>query len=161
MDSKHSSLFILGGSMQRSRHLLISSLCLLVACAPKADSAKGAASDSTPSVAPAGAPAVPMKAEPMMAAVHAHIDSLAAQPQMLHGEMSAHTAMVMGLVDAMKSDLATVGYNDPGYQALADSVVQDLSVIPNLSGAAAMKAEQSHLDRVRRLMAAYEGAVRK
>ncbi|MEP6574684.1 MAG: hypothetical protein ABJD11_18430 [Gemmatimonadota bacterium] len=139
-------------------------LCLLAACAPKGGDK--VAADSTPSMSAVpdstpAPPSAPMKAEPMMASMHAHLDSLTAKPTALHGEMAAHTTMVMGLVDAMKSDLATVGYNDAGYQALADSVVQDLTALPKLAGAAARKAEQAHLERVQRLMGAYETAVAK
>ncbi len=118
-------------------------LLLLAACGPKTDR---------------GAPGATLQGAPMMAPMTAHMDSLSARPAMLHDDMAAHTAMTEHFVSATRADVATLGA--PGsaeYDALADSVLSDLKTLATAQGAAWDMVAKAHLDRVHRLMSAYDG----
>lgn len=104
-----------------------------------------------------------MMGAPMLPRVQAHLDSLSsATPAMHDAAMTAHSAVMDGLLSAMQTDLMHLGlHRDSTYETLADSTVRDLARI-----AAAAAAEQDallheHLARVRRLMAFYEAMIPK
>lgn len=116
---------------------------LLAACAPKTDR---------------GAPGATLQGAPMMPAMTAHMDSLSARPAMLHDRMAAHTAMTEHFVAATRADAASLGApGSASYDALADSVLTDLKTLATAQGAAWDMVAKAHLDRVHRLMAAYDG----
>jgi hypothetical protein len=137
-------------------------LALVAACsAPKTD-APAASVDSTPpptaSEAATSQAGMAMTARAMLPKMQAHYDSAAASPAML--KASGDMAMTRSMVNAMNADLKTAGMNpDAAYMTLADSVLGDLDRLPSLSGAGYDAAAKAHLDRVHRLMTAYERMV--
>jgi hypothetical protein len=129
----------------------------LTACGQKADHA-AAADSATGAAAPAASTAAPtLQGRPMVAPMTAHVDSLSAKPAMLHADMAAHTAMTEHFVAATKADAAALAApGSAAYDALADSVLADLKTLATAKGAAWDALATAHLDRVHRLMAAYD-----
>ena len=104
-----------------------------------------------------------MKAEPMLPAVRAHLDSLAsAAPAMHDAAMAGHDSVMRGVLSAMRSDLMHMGmHSDSAYEALADSVVKDQAEIAGAPSARQPELLRQHLDRVRRLLSVYDVMVAK
>jgi hypothetical protein len=132
----------------------------LAACGPKPDHAGAAA--TADSAAGGGAPAAStpapaLQGRPMVAPMTAHVDSLSAKPAMLHADMAAHTAMTEHFIAATRADAAALAApGSAGYDALADSVLADLRTLATAKGAGWDSLATAHLDRVHRLMAAYD-----
>jgi hypothetical protein len=58
---------------------------------------------------------------------------------------------------AMHADMERMGmHSDPAYEALADSTVRDLGLMERASGTEYERLAGTHVEHVRRLMAAYE-----
>ena len=94
---------------------------------------------------------------PMLPAVRAHLDSVAADPAMLHAAMPEHQAEMRRLVNAMHADMARLGMqSDPAYEALADSIVNASDRLATARGAELERLTAQHIDQVRRLAKVYE-----
>jgi hypothetical protein len=136
---------------------LLAVVLTLGACkgAPEHGSAPDSAAMS-PS-APAAHPKPDLSAMPMLPALRAHLDSVAAHPAMLHGSMSGHQAEVKTVVDAMHADMMAAGMqSDAAYEALADSVVKGSAALGTATGPGFDRQVAKHVDQVRRLAAVYE-----
>ena len=130
----------------------------IVACSGKAG-VPGARNDSPVADSTAASPRAGMelKAMPMLPGFRAHLDSLAHTPAMMRGAMSEHRAEVKHLVDAMHSDMMGLGMpSDPGYEALADSVVKGSLELGSAGGADLNRLVTRHVEQLRRLTAVYE-----
>ena len=131
---------------------------VIVACSDKAG-ARGARNDSPAADSTAASPRADgeLKAMPMLPGFRAHLDSLAHTPAMMRGAMSQHRAEVKHLVDAMHSDMMGLGMpSDPGYEALADSVVKGSLELGSAGGANLNRLVARHVDQLRRLTDVYE-----
>jgi hypothetical protein len=144
-----------------SRALAI--VLFLAACGPRPDRPGGADAAGAADSAPGGAAPAPraatldLQGRPMVAPMTAHVDSLSAKPAMLHADMAAHTAMTEHFVAATKADAAALAApGSAAYDALADSVLADLRTLATAKGAGWDSLATAHLDRVHRLMAAYD-----
>jgi sensor domain CHASE-containing protein len=96
-----------------------------------------------------------MRADSLMPAMHAHLDSLAMVPaDRLPGLISAHEIMTSQLLDAMGGDMTAMGMKgDSAWTALRDSVQHDLADLPALRGAQLEGRVRAHIDRLKRLLA--------
>lgn len=145
------------------RRLAFTVLALLAAC----DSPRERAGDEPAVGMPMSADSMQMNAMEMLPAYREHLDSLedmaAAADSMPRGMMmDVHARETREFVDAASGDLMRLGmHSDAAYEALADSVVEDLSRIQAASGNEAERLLRAHLERVRRLMSAYEGKTRE
>jgi hypothetical protein len=87
-----------------------------------------------------------------------HMDSMARlSPQQMQAMMARHQEMMSQMMDGMGADMR--GMNMPGspeWNALTDSVKQDLAELPNLKGQPLSTRMRAHADRVRRLIASHE-----
>jgi hypothetical protein len=107
-------------------------------------------------------PAAGMKLEamPMLPALRAHTDSLAARPGMMRNDMPQHQAEVKHVVAAIHADMARLGMpSDPAYDALADSVVNGSAALGTAGGPEFERLVARHVDQLRRLAAVYETKV--
>jgi hypothetical protein len=131
---------------------------VILACSNKAG-APAARNDSPAADSTAAPPRAGMelKAMPMLPGFRAHLDSLAHTPAMMRGAMSEHRAEVKHLVDAMHSDMMGLGMpSDPGYEALADSVVKGSVALGTAGGADLSRLVARHVEQLRRLTSVYE-----
>lgn len=134
------------------RALQAAVLAALAACGTDRPADRGA--DSVPS-AEANAP--PLQAMPMLPALRAGIDSIAARPAMLRDGMGTHKAKVMSVMSAMQADLTARGmHSDAAYESLSDSVVSALNALPNVRAADLPGHTERYLDQLRRLASVYE-----
>jgi hypothetical protein len=143
--------------------ILLTGGALLVAVlfigACKGAPAHGSAPDSAAmsQSAPAAHPKPELTAMPMLPALRAHLDSVAAHPAMLRSSMSGHQAEVKAAVDAMHADMMAAGMqSDAAYEALADSVVKGSAALGTARGSDFDREVAQHVDQVRRLAAVYE-----
>ena len=109
-----------------------------------------------------GMPMVGMRGLGMMTTMRSHLDSMAAMsPAQMQGMMAAHQALTSQMMDAMGADMRSRHMTPrAGWSALSDSVRQDLTQLPALSGAALQTRMRAHLDRMRRLMGQHESMMR-
>jgi hypothetical protein len=133
-------------------------LLLLLACSGGAGERPGSGSDSARAAATKDAAApTELQAMPMLPEVRAHLDSVAADPAMLHAAMPEHQAEMRRLVTAMHADMARMGmHSDPAYEALADSVVNASDRLATAGGEELERLTAQHIDQVRRLANVYE-----
>jgi hypothetical protein len=100
---------------------------------------------------------MPMRAQ-MMSGMRAHMDSMAGMsPQQMQAMMARHQEMMSQMMDGMGANMR--GMNMPGspeWNALTDSVKQDLAALPGLNGQRLSTRMRAHADRVRRLIDAHE-----
>lgn len=134
-------------------------LVALMACGKTQEVAKTPVSDSVGMMAGAPMAMQGMQLIPMMGA---HLDSLGRMaPAQMLAAMASHQALATQMMDAMGADMR--GRNmtaDAGWTALSDSVHQDLSALPGLSGAALQARMQDHIGRMRRMMTMHQGMMR-
>jgi hypothetical protein len=101
---------------------------------------------------------MPMQGMQMMSDMQAHMDSMARlSPQEMQARMAGHQEMMSRMMDGMGADMR--GMNMPGspeWNALTDSVKQDLAELPGLSGQPLSTKMRAHADRVRRLITSHE-----
>jgi len=109
-----------------------------------------------------GMPMVGMRGLGMMTTMRSHMDSIAAMsPAEMQGTMAAHRALSSRMTAAMGADMRSRHVTPgAGWNALSDSVQQDLAELPALSGAALQTRMRAHLDRMRRLMGQHESMMR-
>lgn len=98
-----------------------------------------------------------MRSDSMMPMMRAHLDSMAALP----ANLAAHDAMMSQMLDAMGSDMRTMGMQpDSAWSALVDSVKRDLAELPSLSGQILETRMRAHIGRMRRLMDMHNAMMR-
>ena len=134
-------------------------LLVLALCACKGAPDRGAAPDSAAMISsrPAAQAKPALTAMPMLPKIRAQLDSIGADPSMMHRSMAGHEAEVRELVDAMHADMAAAGMqSDAAYEALADSVVKGSSALSTASGREFDRLVMQHVDQLRRLTATYE-----
>jgi len=134
-------------------------LLLLLACGGGAAERARSGNDSVPPDAAGNRSTgkVELQAMPMLPEVRAHLDSVIADPAMLHNAMPEHQAEMRRLVNAVHADMARLGmHSDPAYEALADSIVNASDRLATASGAELERLTAQHIDQVRRLADVYE-----
>jgi hypothetical protein len=99
-----------------------------------------------------------MQGMQMMAGMPAHMDSMMRMsPQQMQAMMAAHQEMMSRMMDGMGADMRGMKMSgSPEWNALTDSVKQDLAELPNLEGQALSARMRAHGERVRRLMEMHE-----
>ena len=142
--------------MRTSHRLLILLVVTLSACVQKKEAAQAPAADSARGM---GGMGMAMQGMQMMPPMRAHLDSLGAmQPAQMVAAMAAHQDMASRMMDAMGADMSRMNVKpDSGWTVLSDSVRQDLTELPGLSGAALGARMQAHIGRMRQMMTMHEG----
>ena len=95
-----------------------------------------------------------MQGMPMMAGMRAHMDSMMRMsPQQVQGMMAMHEQMMSRMMDGMGADMRDMKMAaNPKWNALGDSVKQDLAELPSLNGQKLQARMRAHGKRVQRLM---------
>ncbi|MGH7510010.1 MAG: hypothetical protein ACREA0_02985 [bacterium] len=106
---------------------------------------------------------MPMQGMRMMTNMRAHMDSMMRRsPQQMQSMMATHQGMMSQMMDRMGGDMRGMKMSgSPEWNALTDSVKQDLAELPNLKGQTLSARMRGHADRVLRLMAMHEKMMRK
>jgi len=91
---------------------------------------------------------------PMMSGMRAHMDSMMRMsPQQMSRLMAMHEQMMSQIMDRMGADMRNMKMaTNPKWNALGDSVKQDLAELPSLNGQKLQARMRAHGERVRRLM---------
>ena len=133
-------------------------LLLLLACGGAGERARSGSHSAPPAAATnESAGNTELQAMPMLPGVRAHLDSVAADPAMLHATMPEHQAEMRRPVNAVHADMARLGmHSDPAYEALADSIVNASDRLATARGAELERLTAQHIDQVRRLADVYE-----
>jgi hypothetical protein len=99
-----------------------------------------------------------MQGMQIMAGMRARMDSMMQRsPQQMQAMMGMHQEMVSRMMDGMGADMRGMKMSGPPeWNALTDSVKQDLAELPTLEGQALSARMRAHGERVRRLMAMHE-----
>jgi hypothetical protein len=99
-----------------------------------------------------------MQGMQMMAGMRAHMDSMMQRsPQQMQAMMGMHQEMMSQMMDGMGADMRGMKMSgSPEWNALTDSVKQDLAKLTTLEGQALSARMRAHGQRVRRLMAMHE-----
>jgi hypothetical protein len=94
----------------------------------------------------------------MMNNMRAHMDSMMRMsPQQMQSMMGGHEQMMSRMMDGMGADMRGMNMaGTPAWNALTDSVKQDLADLPNLKGQQLSTRMRGHADRVKRLIAMHE-----
>ncbi|MEP7226089.1 MAG: hypothetical protein ABI785_01915 [Gemmatimonadales bacterium] len=95
-----------------------------------------------------------MQGMQMMSNMRAHMDSMMRMsPQQMQAMMAMHQGMMSQMMDRMGGDMRGMQMSGtPKWNALTDSVKQDLAELPNLKGQALSARMRAHADRVKRLI---------
>jgi hypothetical protein len=141
--------------------LLIVAGLTVTACGKKPDDARVPADQRADSGAGMGEHrGMQMKGnmQTMMPMMQTHMDSMM---RMSAGQMSqmmaSHERMMSEMMDGMGSEMRAMQMTgDPKWNALSDSVKQDLAELPGLSGQALSSRMREHAGRARRLMMMHE-----
>jgi len=90
----------------------------------------------------------------MMSGMRAHMDSMMRMsPQQMQGMMAMHEQMMSRMMDGMGADMRDMKMAaNPKWNALGDSVKQDLAELPSLNGQKLQARMRAHGERVQRLM---------
>jgi hypothetical protein len=99
-----------------------------------------------------------MQGMQMMPQMGAHMDSMVRMPpQQMQAMMAMHQGMMSQMMDGMGADMRGMKMSGtPEWNALTDSVKQDLADLPNLKGQELSARMRGHADRVKRLLAMHE-----
>jgi hypothetical protein len=94
----------------------------------------------------------------MMPMMQAQVDSMMRMsPGQMSQTMATHERMMTEMMDRMGSEMRGMKMTGgPGWNALSDSVKQDLAELPGLTGQALTARMREHAGRVRRLMVMHE-----
>lgn len=110
-----------------------------------------------------GTAGMPMQGMQMMAGMRAHMDSvMRMSPEQMQAMMARHQGVMSGMLDTMGSEMR--GMNMPGtpeWNALTDSVKQDLAELPGLKGQELSARVRAHAGRVERLLALHRQMMAK
>lgn len=106
-----------------------------------------------------GGTQMPMQGTQMMSVMGAQLDSLGAMtPAQMTAMLPAHQALASQMMSSMSTGMQGMNMQpDSGWMAVSDSVTQDLTAMPGLSGSALQDHMQSHIGRMRRMMMMYQG----
>jgi hypothetical protein len=99
-----------------------------------------------------------MQGMAMMPQMRAHMDSMMrASPQQMQAMMAEHEAAMSRMLDGMGADIRGMNMTaSPEWNALTDSVKEDLAELPNLKGQALSSRVRAHGERVERLLKMHE-----
>lgn len=99
-----------------------------------------------------------MQGMQMMPQMRAHMDSMIRMsPQQMQGVMAVHEGMMSRMMDGMGADMRGMNMSGtPEWNALTDSVKEDLAELPNLKGQELTARMRAHDERVKRLIAMHE-----
>jgi hypothetical protein len=99
-----------------------------------------------------------MQGVSMMPQMRAHMDSMMrASPQQMQAMMAEHEAAMSRMLDGMGADIRGMNMTaSPEWNALTDSVKEDLAELPNLKGQALSSRVRAHGERVERLLKMHE-----
>lgn len=98
-----------------------------------------------------------LQAMPMLPAIRAGLDSVAANPGMLNAAMPRHLTEARDLMAAMRADMIRLGmHSDPAYEALADSIVRGAAGLSAARGEEVQRLAAQRVDQIRRLTSVYE-----
>lgn len=99
-----------------------------------------------------------MQGMQMMAGMQTHVDSMMRKsPQQMQAMMGMHQELMSRMMDGMGADMRGMKMSgSPEWNALTDSVKQDLAELPNLEAQALSARMRAHGERVGRLMAMHE-----
>ena len=91
----------------------------------------------------------------MMPMMQAHMDSMMKMsPEQMSAMMAGHEGKMSQMMDQMGGQMRQMKMSaDPKWNALTDSVRQDLAELPSLKGQALSTRMRAHADRMKRLMA--------
>lgn len=91
----------------------------------------------------------------MMPMMQAHMDSMMKMsPEQMSAMMAGHEGKMSQMMDQMGGQMRQMKMPaDPKWNALTDSVRQDLAELPGLKGQALSTRMRAHADRMKRLMA--------
>jgi hypothetical protein len=94
----------------------------------------------------------------MMPMMRAHMDSMMRMShEQMRAMMASHDRAMSQMMDTMGADMRNMKMTaDPAWNALADSVRQDLAELPALEGQKLEARMRAHTERMRRLMATHE-----
>ena len=98
-----------------------------------------------------------------MTEMRAHMDSMMRMsPGQVQDAMAAHQMMLSQMLDRMGADMRTMKMSGtPEWDALTDSVKQDLAELPDLEGKKLSDRVRGHAGRVERLLGMHEGMMTK
>ena len=103
-----------------------------------------------------------MQADCLMPMMRAQLESLDMGSSMNAAMLARHEELASRMLDAMGSDMRMMGMpGDSAWTALADSVRQDLAVLPTLSGRVLETRMRAHDMRMRRLIDMHAGMMHK
>jgi len=93
-----------------------------------------------------------------MPQMRAHMDSMMrASPEQMQAMMAGHETAMSRMLDGMGGDMRGMNMAaSPEWNALTDSVKDDLAELPNLKGQALSSRMKAHSARVKRLLAMHE-----
>jgi hypothetical protein len=99
----------------------------------------------------------------MMPQMRAHMDSMMRMsPQQMNAMMARHQGMMSQMMDRMGADMRGMQMSGSSeWNALTDSVKQDLADLPNLKGQELSTRMRAHADRVNRLIAMHEQMMKR
>ena len=144
--------------MTTSRWLLLIGLTGIGACGKRPPDTGKASDSGQMGAMPMGNMPVEMKSGPMMGTMRAQMDSIAGMsPQQMSAVMATHQSLASRMLDAMGAYMIAMRMApDSAWSTLSDSVRRDLAELPGLSGQVLKARMESHLDRMRRLIAMHE-----
>ena len=99
-----------------------------------------------------------MQGMQMMPQMRAHMDSMMRMsPQQMQAMLAMHESMMSQMMDGMGSDMRGMNMSaTPTWNALTDSVKEDLAELPDFKGQAVSTHMRDHAERVKRLIAMHE-----
>lgn len=97
---------------------------------------------------------MPMQGMQMMSNMRAHMDSrMRMSPQQMQALMAMHQSMMSHMMDGMGAEMRDMKKAaDPKWNALSDSVKQDLAELPSLKGQKLQARMRAHGERVQRIL---------
>lgn len=143
----------------RSVHAILAMVVVSVAaCNKKPDAAQAPAAGAAGMM---GGTQMTMQGTHVMAMMSAQLDSLGAMtPAQMTSLLPVHQALTSQMMDSMSSDMQGMNMQpDSGWVPLSDSVRQDLTAMPGMTGGALETRMQSHIGRLRRMMTMYQGMI--
>ena len=140
--------------MRSTRTVTMVVVAFLAACGGKREPAQPAAADTTGRMA---GMATGGQGAQLLALMQPHLDSLMTMPAtQLAAAVPAHEGLASRVLDAMGAEMRGMGMKpDSAWNALADSVREDLAALPTVSGAQLKGRFQAHAGRMGRLLTAH------
>lgn len=149
--------------MRTSRTALGIALVTIASACGGQDAAPESASDSSAQSGMQGMQGMENSGAPnMMAQVRAHMDSMGAMDaQRVKDQMPGHRQMIGNMLSEFGREMREMSMPaDAAWNALADSVRQDLTTMPELDGAGVQAMMPAHQQRIARLMQMHDGMMK-